>query len=304
MRLSLTPLHSRIQPGWVVGLTLLNFISLARANDLPPEQVEFFEHKIRPILAQECYDCHNSRGKSKGGLILDHRAAWQAGGDSGSVIVPRNPKESLLLQTIRHELPDLKMPKAGAQLDANVLSDFEQWIAMGAPDPRDAPPTDDELARDTDWEAIRERRKGWWSFQPIEKNAPPEIPGVERPVDRFVRARLAEENLEPAPPAEPRTLLRRLHFTLVGLPPTPKETASTPCSPILGSERSGRATGWTGSATPIPTAARATPTFPMPGATGTTSSARSMPTSPTTSSCSSISPVTCSRHLGSTKIGN
>ena len=224
MRLSLTPLHSRIQPGWVVGLTLLNFISLARANDLPPEQVEFFEHKIRPILAQECYDCHNSRGKSKGGLILDHRAAWQAGGDSGSVIVPRNPKESLLLQTIRHELPDLKMPKAGAQLDANVLSDFEQWIAMGAPDPRDAPPTDDELARDTDWEAIRERRKGWWSFQPIEKNAPPEIPGVERPVDRFVRARLAEENLEPAPPAEPRTLLRRLHFTLVGLPPTPKET--------------------------------------------------------------------------------
>lgn len=224
MRLSLNPLHSRIQPCWVVGLTLLSFASLARANDLPPEQVEFFEHKIRPILAQECYECHNSRGKSKGGLILDHRAAWQAGGDSGSVIVPGNPEESLLLQSIRHELPDLKMPKAGAQLDASVLADFEKWIAMGAPDPRDAPPTDGELARDTDWEAIRERRKGWWSFQPIEKSSPPDVAGAEQPVDRFVRARLAEENLKPAPPAEPRTLLRRLHFTLIGLPPTPEET--------------------------------------------------------------------------------
>ncbi|MCB1229313.1 MAG: DUF1553 domain-containing protein [Verrucomicrobiae bacterium] len=216
----------RVQPCWVAGLTLLSLASLARGADLSSDQVEFFENKIRPILAQECYECHNSRDKAKGGLVLDHRAAWQAGGDSGSVIVPGKPGDSLLLQSIRHEIADLKMPKAGAQLDPNVLADFEKWIAMGAPDPRDAPPTETELAEDTNWEAVRERRKGWWSFQPITHPSPPESASAVNPVDRFIRARLADENLEPALPADPRTLVRRLHFTLIGLPPTIEETRS------------------------------------------------------------------------------
>lgn len=221
MRLPPPLLRRAIQPCWVLGLTLL---SAARGADLPPAEVEFFESRIRPILAQECYECHNSRDRTKGGLILDHRAAWQAGGDSGPVIVPGKPGDSLLLKSIRHELPDLQMPKAGAPLDDAIVADFERWIAMGAPDPRDAPPSDAQLAADTDWEAVRERRRGWWSFQPITKPTPPEVPGIDQPVDRFIHARLAAENLAPSPSADTRTLVRRLHFTLVGLPPTPEET--------------------------------------------------------------------------------
>ena len=216
-----------IQPCWVIGLTLLGLgLSVSPAADLPPDQVEFFESRIRPILAQECYECHNSKDKAKGGLVLDHRAAWERGGDSGPVIVPGDPSSSLFIKSIRHEIDDLKMPKAGAQLDANVVADFTTWIAQGAPDPRDAPPTEEQLAADTNWEAIRDRRKGWWSFQPIVRPEIPEVEGIDHPVDRFIRHRLAQENLSPAPPAEPRALIRRLSFTLVGLPPTPEETAA------------------------------------------------------------------------------
>jgi len=198
----------------------------AAASELPPEQVEFFEKHIRPILAQECYECHNSRDEAKAGLVLDHREGWRAGGDSGPVIAPGRPAESLLLGAIRHERDDLQMPKSGAKLDEHVIDDFRRWIAMGAPDPRDGPPSEEQLAEDTSWEAIRDRRAGWWSFQPIARPDVPEVEGVDHPVDRFVRARLAEEGLTPSGPADPRTLVRRLHFTLVGLPPEPEEAES------------------------------------------------------------------------------
>ncbi len=226
MKLAIFPFRRAIQPCWVAGLTLLGAACAARGAELTLKQVEFFESRIRPILAQECYECHNSRDKAKGGLVLDHREAWREGGDSGAVILPGKPDESLLLRSIRHELPDLKMPKAGAPLDDLIIADFERWIAMGAPDPRDAPPTDAQLAADTEWEAVRERRQSWWSFQPVTNPEAPEVADVERPVDRFLRARLEAEGLAPSPPANPRTLVRRLHFTLVGLPPTPEETSA------------------------------------------------------------------------------
>jgi mono/diheme cytochrome c family protein len=210
-------------PCWVFHLTLLG---RAFAADLPADQVEFFESRIRPILAQECYECHNSRGDEKGGLNLDHRSAWQKGGNTGPVIVPGDPGASLLLKSIRHEEADLEMPKAGAKLDDRIIADFTKWIELGAPDPRDEPPSAEQLASDTDWEAIRTRRQGWWSFQPIVNPAIPNATGVTHPVDRFIRAKLATEGLKPAPAADPRTLLRRLHFTLAGLPPTLAETQS------------------------------------------------------------------------------
>lgn len=217
------PIWARTVPCWVIHLTLLG---RAVAADLPADQVAFFESRIRPILAQECYECHNSRSEKKGGLNLDHRGAWQQGGDSGPVIVPGDPEASLLLKTIRHEDADLVMPKAGAKLDDRILADFKKWIELGAPDPRDGPPSPEQLASDTDWEAIRTRRQGWWSFQPILNPEVPAIDGVSHPVDCFIRAKLADEGLTPAPVADPRTLLRRLHFTLTGLPPTLTETES------------------------------------------------------------------------------
>ncbi len=188
--------------------------------------VEFFESRIRPVLAQDCYECHRTNGKMKGGLALDYRGALLKGGDSGKVVVPGNPADSLLIKAIRHESEDLKMPKARAKLEASVIADFEQWVRMGAPDPRDAPPTDAEVVKDTDWEAVMKRRKSWWSFQPIKKFDLSRLPlseGANHPVDRFLAAKLEQAHLTRAVKADRQTLIRRLSYSVRGLPPSPEE---------------------------------------------------------------------------------
>ncbi len=198
------------------------------ATPLPVDQREFFESRIRPILAQDCYECHSSQGTRKGGLALDHREALLAGGDSGPVIVAGDPAASLLMQAIQHRSEDLQMPKAGAKLEEDVLADFDRWIAMGAPDPRDTPPSEDVLAEDTDWQAVMDRRKRWWSFQPIRDPSLEALPGTaaDHPVDRFIARRLQEAGLNQADPADPLTLVRRLSFVLRGLPPSTKDLES------------------------------------------------------------------------------
>ncbi|MGY8639847.1 MAG: DUF1553 domain-containing protein [Verrucomicrobiales bacterium] len=206
--------HSTIEQCLFVVLTLL--IRNISSAEITPDQIEFFETKIRPVLAQECYECHNSRDKAKSGLVLDYRDGLLKGGDTGLTVVPGKPDESILMEALRHEY-DLEMPKAGVKLDPPIVENFEKWIAMGAPDPRDKPPTDDELAEDTNWESILETRKNWWSFQPIVK---PESPSN---VDAFLQAGLEEKGLKSAEPANKQTVTRRLYFTLTGLPPTPKE---------------------------------------------------------------------------------
>lgn len=195
-------------------------INLSQLPAATPQQLEFFESRIRPILAQECYECHSTATKQKGGLLLDSRPGWQAGGDSGSTLIPGNPSASLLLQSIRHKHPDLKMPKNGAKLDANVLADFEQWITEGAPDPRDHPPSKEQLAKETDWSAILQRRKQWWAFQPLAPLDP------TKSIDDFISTVLTQQNIPPAPPADPATLTRRISYILTGLPPS--TTSSEP----------------------------------------------------------------------------
>jgi mono/diheme cytochrome c family protein len=186
------------------------------------EQIEFFESRIRPVLAQECYECHSAEGKQKGGLLLDSRPGWQAGGDSGDVIKPGNPAESLLIASIRHAHDDLKMPKNGAKLDDEVIADFEKWIADGAPDPRDAPPDKAQLAKETDWDAVLQRRKQWWCFQPVSTQPPL----TEKAIDAYLDAKLQEAGLNPAPMADARTVIRRVSYILTGLPPSPEEVAA------------------------------------------------------------------------------
>ncbi|HYF34381.1 MAG TPA: DUF1553 domain-containing protein [Prosthecobacter sp.] len=183
------------------------------------EQLEFFESRIRPVLAQECYECHSAEGKQKGGLLLDSRPGWQAGGDSGAAIVPGNPATSLLIQSIRHAHDDLKMPKNGAKLDDSVIADFEAWITQGAPDPRDAPPNKEQLAKETDWSAVLERRKQWWCFQPVNAKAPLST----KPIDAYIDEKLGPAGLQASPPTDPRTLIRRINYVLTGLPPSPEE---------------------------------------------------------------------------------
>lgn len=179
--------------------------------------IEFFESKIRPVLAQECYECHSSAGKQKGGLILDYRDGLLTGGDSGPAIQPGDANASLLMEALRHE-NDLEMPKAGVKLDAPIIADFEKWINMGAPDPRDNPPTKEQLEADTNWSAIFKTRQNWWSFQPVKD--PPVPTGDGTPIDRFIHAELQKSNLQPSAPAEPRTLARRIHYAITGLPAT------------------------------------------------------------------------------------
>jgi hypothetical protein len=185
--------------------------------------LEFFEKKIRPVLVAECLNCHNSQ-KQKGGLRLDHREAWKKGGESGPVIVPGDPTRSLLLRTIRHEVEDLKMPSKAPKLDPSVIADFEAWVRMGAPDPRDAPAAAEKSG--TKWEELLAMRKTWWSLQPVR---PVEVPGLENsggaphPVDRFLRTKQKEKGLAPVGPAPASAVLRRLSYTLTGLPPLPEK---------------------------------------------------------------------------------
>lgn len=195
--------------------------SLVANTAFSSEGIEFFESRIRPVLAQDCYECHNSNGKAKGKLILDHREPMMKGGSSGPAIIPGDADESLLIQAIRHEFDDLEMPKAGVMLDEAIIEDFVKWVNMGAPDPRDAPPSAEELAEDAGWDAILERRKAWWSFQSINEKI---VPSSEaHPVDEFIRQKVKEAGLEPSPAAESHVLVRRLYFALTGLPPTPEQ---------------------------------------------------------------------------------
>jgi hypothetical protein len=205
----------------------LSFVACAAASaaDAPitPEQHEFFESKIRPVLVAECTECHNAT-KHKGGLRLDYRDGWKKGGDTGDAIVPGDAAKSLLITSIRHEDPDLKMPAKAPKLDDKVIADFEKWVNMGAPDPRDQPPANQ--GGKPSWPDLLASRRDWWSLLPVQK---PVIPAVkssgwsEHPVDRFLLAKMEEHQLAPAAPADPRSLIRRLTFALTGLPPSPAE---------------------------------------------------------------------------------
>ena len=188
---------------------------------LSPEQIEFFESKIRPVLAESCYDCHNSVNKKKAGLALDYRDALLAGSENGDVIEPGSPEDSPLIWAIRHE--DTEMPAEGPKLSESVIDDFEQWIAMGAPDPRDKKPTQLDLDNAVSWATLLDKRRQWWSFQPLERARPPIVKDPEwnqNAIDPFIYTAFNQKDLTPQAKAEPGTLVRRLHLILTGLPPS------------------------------------------------------------------------------------
>ncbi len=185
--------------------------------------LEHFEKKIRPVLVEQCYDCHSAAAKEvKGGLVVDHRAGIRRGGESGPAIVPGNPADSLLISALRHN--GLAMPPKKKLSDA-ILADFAQWIAQGAVDPREEPANPGqagELARSAQYE----QRRHWWSLQPIRAAAVPEVRNAAWPVgaiDRFILARLESAALAPAARAERTVLARRLSFALTGLSPSPDD---------------------------------------------------------------------------------
>ena len=173
------------------------------------------------MLVDSCYACHSTHGKHKGDVALDHRDGMRQEASQGPVVVPGQPERSVLLKVLRHELHGLEMPEDGARLSDAVIADFAHWIQDGAVDPRDQPPSKDDLATATSWPAKLALRSTWWSLQPVVAAAPPPNDGwSEHPVDRFVAAAQRERGLVRANQADRRTLLRRLSYALTGLPPT------------------------------------------------------------------------------------
>src|SRR5687768_4812748 len=222
----------RPQPGSVICLALLALAALPVATPAAEpsrEALDFFESKVRPVLAQHCYECHGA-GTSKANLRLDSRVGWQRGGDSGPALTPGDPDNSLLLQAVRHADPMLAMPKDKPKLGDDVIAALEQWVRMGAPDPRDAEPAVAGTgAPAANPPGITEEHRKFWSFQPIGKPEPPAVEDAAWPrngIDNFVLARLEGNNLPPSRDADKLRLLRRLTFDLTGLPPTPEAIAA------------------------------------------------------------------------------
>ena len=191
-----------------------------RAAELPAAPVsdeQFFTATVLPVLEARCFACHSHDHEIKGGLALDSRRGWVRGGDQGPAIVPGSPEESLLIEAIRHTNPELQMPPEGV-IPAEELANLVDWVRRGAPDPRVT-----EVSPEEAWKAKLAERATWWSLQPPRPSAPPTVadPAWQRePVDRFIRAKLDAAGIEPAAPAEPDVLRRRLSLVLTGLPPS------------------------------------------------------------------------------------
>ncbi len=184
------------------------------------EGLDFFEKKIRPLLAERCLDCHSADKKVKGGLRLDTREGWTKGGDTGPAIVPGEPDKSLLIEAVRYTNIDLQMPEK-RKLPAAEIAILEQWVKMGVPDPR----TGGDVAKKQTGLTIEEGKK-FWAYIAPKKTAPPAVKDTAWPrtdIDRFILAKAEAAGVKPAPDASREALVRRIYFNLVGLPPTPAQ---------------------------------------------------------------------------------
>jgi len=190
----------------------------------PAADIEFFEKKIRPILVKRCYECHSQESEElAGGLRVDSRADLVEGGESGAAVVPGDPSESLLVDAINYgeyfEMPPKsKMPAA----EVALLTD---WVKRGAPWPA-------EQTKLSGYEKkfdLAARKESHWSWHPVVRHDPPPVKQTtwsSSPVDQFVLAKVEEAGLTPANSADRRTLIRRVYFDLIGLPPTPAEVVA------------------------------------------------------------------------------
>ena len=195
-------------------------------DQLTAEQTEFFEAKVRPILAEHCYDCHSNQAKKlKGKLFLDSKWGWATGGVGGPAIIPGDLVESMVIDAVKHteELVDAMPPKY--KIEDEEIAILEKWVLMGAPDPRPKVEPKDGLVEKFD---LQKRFQEHWSWRPVEN---PPTPQTEQkdwgtsPIDQFVLSKIEASGLQPAQPADDRTWIRRIYFDLIGLPPSPAEIA-------------------------------------------------------------------------------
>ena len=249
-----------------------------------PAALEFFEKKVRPILVDNCYNCHSANTNAKGGLRVDDRNGLLQGGNSGPAVVPGHPEDSLLLKAVDGSDEDRKMPPKKT-LSAEQTADLKRWIAEGAVWPQ-AEGTAVVAKVNPKYETLR---KSHWAWQPLATAPIPKVRDSTWPkgdVDRFLLAKLEAASLRPSADADRRTLIRRVSFDLTGLPPTPppKSTPSRPirrsvpssasltvCLPRPRSGSVGDATGSTWLAMPSRPDPRGTSPIRMPGGIATMS---------------------------------
>ena len=195
--------------------TRFPLLFLATALLHASDPVEFFEMRVRPVLAKNCYNCHT--GTQMGGLQLDTREHILQGGKSGPALIPSNPDASLLIQAVRQTHPRIKMPPGGKLKDDEV-ADLAEWVRTGATWGSSATPIK------TPEYVITPEQRAFWSFQPVKNPAPPSVKDrawAKSPIDGFVLAKLESQGLRPARLAGKQALIRRVTYDLTGLPPTP-----------------------------------------------------------------------------------
>jgi len=200
---------------------ILPAIASGSENEVPENTaagIKFFETKIRPLLVKHCYECHSvESGVANGELRLDSRGAIRKGGDRGPAIVPGDPDTSWLLTAVSHADADLKMPPKRERLPSEAIADLKNWIEMGAPDPR----LDEPAAGKPAWEKAS---RDFWAYRVPQASSLPPVKDSnwsKSSIDHFILSKLEEHDLHPSADAEPQVLLRRLHFDLIGLPPSP-----------------------------------------------------------------------------------
>jgi mono/diheme cytochrome c family protein len=212
----------------VVAVWPLHSASAADDTRTPepnPEDIEFFNKRVRPILLTRCFECHSSTAKKlRGGFKLDSREAALAGGETGAALVPGEPGKSLLIAAVRYDDEQLQMPPSG-KLSAREIADLTEWVQRGAP----FPAGDAAGAAKRSIDLIEGRKH--WAFQPVRTIEPPVVAAddaalrawPQQRIDHFILAAQRAHGLKPSPAASHATLIRRLKFDLLGLPPTPDE---------------------------------------------------------------------------------
>ena len=184
--------------------------AVAAGND---EAETFFELKVRPVLAKTCFPCHGGK-KTSGGLRVDSRESLLKGGERGSALVPGDSEASLMIRAVGRHDQEIEMPP-GKTLPATVVADLSEWVARGAYWPERG-----AAKADSSFQAERH-----WAYEPVRAVDPPADPShwSDHPIDRFIMRKWMDRGLHPVAEADRRTLIRRLSFDLIGLPPTPKE---------------------------------------------------------------------------------
>ncbi|MFC1757327.1 PSD1 and planctomycete cytochrome C domain-containing protein [Planctomycetota bacterium] len=188
----------------------------------PVADLEFFESRVRPLLIEHCYECHSGDAeKVQAGLLMDHRQQLVVGGESGPAVVAGDPDNSLLIQSVRYDASEMPPDK---KLSGEQIADLEKWITLGAPWPMGAVAAPQELDREkNDWDKLRQSH---WAWRPVERPKLPSVADdarVSNAIDLFVEQGREQHGLSAADGADRLTMIRRLYFDLLGVPPTPEQ---------------------------------------------------------------------------------